>query len=69
MHFIHLNFFKVPQRGDFVLVKHYSFEILQEAEVSDVGDGVATEIKVLEVNILLEIFYGLDVIVGKAEPC
>ena len=50
-------------------MKHYSFEILQEAEVSDVGDGVAAEIKVLEVNILLEIFYGLDVIVGKAEPC
>ena len=69
MHFIHLKFFKVPQRGDFVLVQHYSAEILEEAEVRDVGDGIATEIKMLEVNILLEIFYVLDVIIGKAEPC
>ena len=50
-------------------MQHYSAEILEEAEVRDVGDGIATEIKMLEVNILLEILYGLDVIVGKAEPC
>ena len=50
-------------------MQHYSAEILEEAEVRDVGDGIATEIKMLEGNILLEIFYVLDVIIGKAEPC
>ena len=50
-------------------MQHYSAEILEEAEVRDVGDGIATEIKMLEVNILLEIFYVLDVIIGKVEPC
>ena len=50
-------------------MKHYSFEILQEAEVRDVGDRVAAEIKMLEVNVLLEILDGLDVIIGEAERC
>ena len=50
-------------------MQHYSAEILEEAEVRDVGDGIATEIKMFKVNILLEIFYVLDVIICKAEPC
>ena len=50
-------------------MQHYSAEILEEAEVRDVGDGITTEIKMFKVNILLEIFYVLDVIIGEAEPC
>ena len=50
-------------------MQHYSFEILEEAEVRDVCDGVATEIQVLEVDILLEVFYVLYAIVGEAKPC
>ena len=50
-------------------MQHYSAEILEEAEVRDVGDGITTKIKMFKVNILLEIFYVLDVIIGEAEPC
>ena len=50
-------------------MQHYSAEILEEAEVRDVVYGIAREIKMFKVNILLEIFYVLDVIIGKAEPC
>ena len=50
-------------------MQHYSAEILEEAEVRDVGDGIAREIKMFKVNILLEIFNVLDVIIGEAEPC
>ena len=33
-------------------MQHHGFEVLKEAEVRDIGDGVAGEVEVLQVDIL-----------------
>ena len=49
-------------------MKHQSLEILQHREIGDGGDGVGGEIKMLQMNVLVEVLDILDVVVGQTEP-
>ena len=49
-------------------MKQQSLQVLQEAQVSRPGDSVAGEVQVLQVDVLVEVVHGLDVVVGQAEP-
>ena len=49
-------------------MKQQSLEILQKAQVSDCGEAVTGQVQVLQVDILVEILDGLDVVVGEGEP-
>ena len=51
-----------------VIMKQQSLQILQKAQVGSRGDSVAGEVEVLQVDILVEILDGLDVVVGEGEP-
>ena len=49
-------------------MEHQCFEILEKTEIRDGGDGVSREIQMFQMNILIEILDGLDVVVGKTQP-
>ena len=49
-------------------MEHQCFEILEKTEIRDGGDGVSWEIQMFQMNILIEILDGLDVVVGKTQP-
>ena len=49
-------------------MKQQSLEIFQKAEIRDVGQTVAGEVEVVEVNVLVEILHSSDVIVGQGQP-
>ena len=50
-------------------MKQQSLEILQKAQVSDCGEAVTGQVQVLQVDILVEILDGFDVVVGEGQPC
>ena len=49
-------------------MQHQSLHVFQAAHVRDVGDGVAGQVQVLQVHVLVEVLDSLDVVVGEAEP-
>lgn len=49
-------------------MKHQSVQVLQGGEVGGHCDRVARQVDVFEVNILIEVLHGLDVVVGEVEP-
>ena len=49
-------------------MKQQSLEILQKAQVSRCGYSVAGEVQVLQVDILVEILDGFDVVVSEGQP-
>ena len=49
-------------------MKQQSLEILQKAQVSDCGEAVTGQVQVLQVDILVEILDGFDVVVGEGQP-
>ena len=49
-------------------MQQQSLEILQKAQVSRRGNSVAGEVQVLQVDILVEILDGFDVVVCEGQP-
>ena len=49
-------------------MKQQSLEILQKAQVSRRGNSVAGQVQVLQVDILVEILDGFDVVVSEGQP-
>ena len=49
-------------------MKQQSLEILQKAQVSDCGEAVTGQVQVLQVDILVEILDGFDVVVSEGQP-
>ena len=49
-------------------MKQQSLEILQETQVRRGGNFVAREVQVLQVDVLVEILDGFDVVVSEGKP-
>ena len=49
-------------------MQQQSLEILQKAQVSRHANSVAGEVQVLQVDVLVEILDGFDVVVGEGQP-
>ena len=49
-------------------MKQQSLEILQETQVRRGGNSVAREVQVLQVDVLVEILDGFDVVVSEGQP-
>ena len=49
-------------------MKQQSLEILQETQVRRGGNFVAREVQVFQVDVLVEILDGFDVVVSEGEP-
>ena len=49
-------------------MKQQSLEILQKAQVSRLGYSVTGQVQVLQVDILVEILDGFDVVVSEGQP-